>query len=126
MCEEHEKIKLLWSFLISHKRKKSLIFVTCCKQVISFSNKECFCSVQFQARYYTESLRHLKPGLSLMGLWGGQKQTKRMEVFSKFDRSSRGAAMIATDIASRGLDFQRVDWVVQLDCPVSVDDYIHR
>lgn len=74
----------------------------------------------------TESLRHLSPGLSLMGLWGGQKQTRRMETFNKFDRAMRGAALIATDIASRGLDFQRVDWVLQLDCPADVDDYIHR
>lgn len=34
--------------------------------------------------------------------------------------------MIATDIASRGLDFNNVDWVVQLDSPADVDDYIHR
>ncbi|KAI1718347.1 DEAD/DEAH box helicase domain-containing protein [Ditylenchus destructor] len=110
VCEEEDKINLLWSFLANHKRKKTLMFVTCCKQ----------------ARFLTESLRHLRPGFSLMGLWGGQKQTKRMEIFSKFDRNFRGAAMIATDVASRGLDFQRVDWVVQLDCPADVDDYIHR
>lgn len=34
--------------------------------------------------------------------------------------------MIATDVASRGLDFSDVDWVVQVDCPASVEDYIHR
>uniref|UniRef100_A0A915EJJ0 ATP-dependent RNA helicase n=1 Tax=Ditylenchus dipsaci TaxID=166011 RepID=A0A915EJJ0_9BILA len=89
VCEEEQKINMLWSFLVNHKRKKSLIFVTCCKQ----------------AR---------------------QKQNKRMEIFHKFNRNFRGAAMIATDIASRGLDFNNVDWVVQLDCPNDVDDYIHR
>ncbi|KAK6026352.1 helicase protein [Ostertagia ostertagi] len=36
------------------------------------------------------------------------------------------AVMIATDVASRGLDFSDVDWVVQVDCPASVEDYIHR
>ena len=34
--------------------------------------------------------------------------------------------MFATDIASRGLDFPAVDWVVQLDCPEDVNTYIHR
>lgn len=68
----------------------------------------------------------MSPGLSLMGLWGGQKQNRRMETFEKFDCATRGAALIATDIASRGLDFSRVDWVLQLDCPADVDDYIHR
>lgn len=61
-----------------------------------------------------------------MGLWGSLNQTKRIETFQKFDKNSRGAAMIATDVASRGLDFQNVDWVLQLDCPADVDDYIHR
>ena len=34
--------------------------------------------------------------------------------------------MFATDIAARGLDFQALDWVVQLDCPESAASYIHR
>lgn len=40
--------------------------------------------------------------------------------------SLQAAVMIATDVASRGLDFSDVDWVVQVDCPASVEDYIHR
>lgn len=61
-----------------------------------------------------------------MGLWGTMNQMKRLEVFKKFNNKTVGAAMIATDVASRGLDFVRVDIVLQLDCPVDVDDYIHR
>lgn len=61
-----------------------------------------------------------------MGLWGSMNPTKRMDTFHKFDKNTIGAAMIATDVASRGLDFQGVDWVMQLDCPADVDDYIHR
>lgn len=74
----------------------------------------------------TESFCHLRPGLSVMGLWGDMSQNKRIDIFHKFDQSGRGAAMIATDVASRGLDFQNVDWVLQLDCPADVNDYIHR
>lgn len=96
--------------MVNNKRAKILIFVSCCKQ----------------ARFLTESFRHLRPGISLGGLWGTQKQTKRLEVFQKFDEKKQGAALIATDVASRGLDFADVDWVLQLDCPNSVDDYIHR
>ncbi|MCP9264306.1 Ddx10 protein [Dirofilaria immitis] len=91
VCSDEDKINALWSFLLNHRKKKTLIFVSCCKQ----------------ARFLTEAFCHLRPGLSLMGLWAG-------------------AAMIATDVASRGLDFTRVDLVLQLDCPVDVDDYIHR
>ena len=34
--------------------------------------------------------------------------------------------MFATDIASRGIDFPAVDWVVQYDCPEDIYTYIHR
>lgn len=34
ICEDEEKINILWSFLVNHRKKKSLIFVSCCKQVI--------------------------------------------------------------------------------------------
>jgi len=34
--------------------------------------------------------------------------------------------LFATDIASRGLDFPSVDWVLQMDCPEDVAQYIHR
>lgn len=110
ICADEEKINMLWSYLVNHRKKKTLIFVSCCKQ----------------ARFLTEALCHLRPGTSLMGLWGTMKQSRRLDVFHKFDRKTGAAAMIATDVASRGLDFARVDCVLQLDCPSTVDDYIHR
>uniref|UniRef100_A0A914Y106 ATP-dependent RNA helicase n=1 Tax=Panagrolaimus superbus TaxID=310955 RepID=A0A914Y106_9BILA len=110
VCEEEEKVNILWSYLVNHKRKKTIIFVTCCKQ----------------ARFLTDALCSMRPGLSLMGLWGTMNQTKRVEVFESFDKNTAGAALIATDVASRGLDFRKVDYVLQLDCPTTVEDYIHR
>ena len=34
--------------------------------------------------------------------------------------------LLTTDVAARGLDIPNVNWVVQMDCPESVDTYIHR
>jgi superfamily II DNA/RNA helicase len=34
--------------------------------------------------------------------------------------------LFATDIAARGLDFAKLDWVLQMDCPEDVAAYIHR
>jgi ATP-dependent RNA helicase DDX10/DBP4 len=34
--------------------------------------------------------------------------------------------MFATDVASRGLDFPNVDWVLQVDAPEDPDMYVHR
>uniref|UniRef100_A0A0N4ZMK1 ATP-dependent RNA helicase n=1 Tax=Parastrongyloides trichosuri TaxID=131310 RepID=A0A0N4ZMK1_PARTI len=110
VCEEEDKINLLWSFIHNHRNKKVLIFVTCCKQ----------------ARFLTEILKVLRIGLPLMGLYGTMNQNKRFQVYENFDRINKGAALICTDVASRGLDFNNVDWVLQLDCPSDVSDYIHR
>lgn len=52
-------------------------------------------------------------------------QLKRMSVYEEFCRKEH-AILFATDIASRGLDFPAVDWVVQMDCPEDVNMYIHR
>eukprot|EP00798_Chlamydomonas_sp_ICE-L_P024609 gene24609-10228_t len=38
----------------------------------------------------------------------------------------RTQVLFATDVAARGLDIQKVDWVVQFDCPEDVACYIHR
>lgn len=38
----------------------------------------------------------------------------------------KSAILFATDIASRGIDFPAVDWVVQFDCPEDINTFIHR
>ena len=50
---------------------------------------------------------------------------RRMAVYDEFCRK-QSVILFATDIASRGLDFPAVDWVLQLDCPEDVNTYIHR
>ncbi len=34
--------------------------------------------------------------------------------------------MVCTDVASRGLDFKRVNWVLHFDLTATVKDYINR
>ncbi|EYC14708.1 hypothetical protein Y032_0039g112 [Ancylostoma ceylanicum] len=109
ICEEQDKVNTIWSFIVNHKKSKTIIFVSSCKQ----------------ARFLTGAFCHLRPGLPVMGLWGTMNQKKRVDVFQKFE-NKEAAVMIATDVASRGLDFSDVDWVIQADCPASVEDYIHR
>jgi ATP-dependent RNA helicase DDX10/DBP4 len=40
--------------------------------------------------------------------------------------SNSACLLLATDIAARGLDFPQVDWVVQVDAPEGVNEYVHR
>jgi len=34
--------------------------------------------------------------------------------------------MIATDVASRGLDVKDIDMVINYDMPMAIEDYVHR
>ena len=41
-------------------------------------------------------------------------------------RESKFKVLVATDVASRGLDIPNVDLVIQLEPPKDVETYIHR
>ncbi|CAK83459.1 unnamed protein product (macronuclear) [Paramecium tetraurelia] len=104
-----EKIDVLFSFIKSHNKQKIVIFVSTCKQV----------------RYLFEVFRKLKLGMLLYELHGRQKQDKRTAIFFTFSEK-KAAALFTTNIASRGLDFPKVDWVIQFDCPDDPSTYVHR
>ena len=109
VTEVEHKVNILWSFIKSHRRKKIVVFVSSCKQT----------------KYFTEVFSKLKPGMSVMGLYGTLHQLRRMQIYDNFCQKDT-AVLFATDIAARGLDFPGVDWVVQLDCPEDHTTYTHR
>uniref|UniRef100_A0A803TAY5 ATP-dependent RNA helicase n=1 Tax=Anolis carolinensis TaxID=28377 RepID=A0A803TAY5_ANOCA len=109
VCELHQKISMLYSFLRSHLNKKSIVFFASCKEV----------------QYLFRVFCRLRPGLPILALHGKQQQMKRMEVYTDFVRK-KSAVLFATDLAARGLDFPAVNWVIQFDCPEDANTYIHR
>ena len=50
---------------------------------------------------------------------------KRKCIFGQFSRESE-AILLCTDIASRGIDINNVNWVIHFDLPNTVPDFIHR
>merc|ERR1719462_432763 len=52
-------------------------------------------------------------------------QNKRLASLNKFKAKSR-TILLATDVASRGLDIPHVDVVINFDIPTHSKDYIHR
>ncbi|GJP75820.1 hypothetical protein CLOP_g6220 [Closterium sp. NIES-67] len=109
VVEAARKLDVLWSFLRNHLQKKTVVFLSSCKQV----------------KFVFEAFRRLRPGIALKLLHGRMKQMTRLASFYDFCDSDH-AVLFATDIAARGLDFPAVDWVVQADCPDDVATYIHR
>lgn len=56
---------------------------------------------------------------------GDYDQTQRFAVMSGF-REGRIRVLVATDVASRGLDIDHVGHVINYDVPLEVEDYVHR
>ncbi|CAH0553957.1 unnamed protein product [Brassicogethes aeneus] len=109
VCELKDKISILWSFIKNHLKQKIIIFFSSCKQV----------------KYVYEIFCKLRPGTSLLPLYGTLHQLRRMDIYENFCKKS-SAVLFATDLAARGLDFPEVHWVVQADCPEDSATYIHR
>lgn len=48
-----------------------------------------------------------------------------MAIYFTFCEKKYGL-LISTNIASRGLDFPMIDWVIQFDIPENTETYVHR
>ncbi|MCQ2821085.1 MAG: DEAD/DEAH box helicase, partial [archaeon] len=110
VVEAHEKINILYSFLHTHKTSKCLVFLCSCKQV----------------RFFSEIFKKFKLGMTILDMHGRQKQGKRSSTYFTFTQKRNSVVLFATDVASRGIDFPAIDWVIQLDAPEDIPTYIHR
>jgi len=64
-------------------------------------------------------------GFGAIPLHGQLSQSARLGALNKFKSRSRDI-LVATDVASRGLDIPAVDLVVNLDLPSDSQTYVHR
>ena len=64
-------------------------------------------------------------GVQAIPLNGQMSQNKRLGALNNF-KAKPGSILVATDVASRGLDIPHVDVIVNFDIPTHSKDYIHR
>lgn len=82
-----------------------------------------FVDTQRHAQRITVMLRAL--GFGAVCIHGGMAQPKRLAALTKFKAGEKNI-LVATDVASRGLDIPRVDLVMNYDIPNNGKDYVHR
>ena len=82
-----------------------------------------FCERRTEVEQLMRRLERLP--LAIKALHGGYDQAARFRVMSAF-RTGEVKALIATDVASRGLDVDHVTHVVNYSVPRQLTDYTHR
>lgn len=82
-----------------------------------------FTRSQNSARITTKNL--LRDGLDVEEIHGGLTQRQRSLALENF-ANGKVNALVATDIAARGIDIAELSHVISFDVPRKFDDYLHR
>jgi len=82
-----------------------------------------FTRTKFGANNVAEYLT--KNGINAMALHGNKSQTARTQALAGF-KSGDIRALVATDIAARGIDIDELPHVVNYEIPNISEDYVHR
>jgi superfamily II DNA/RNA helicase len=106
-CEERDKIRLLRSFLAALRPRKTLVFTGRGAQVGNIVSK---------LQYH---------GIPALGLFGDMDRKLRKQALDDF-RRGRSTALVASDLAARGLDIPGISHIVSLDTGEDPDIYVHR
>ncbi|CAL9598172.1 ATP-dependent RNA helicase DeaD [Nocardiopsis dassonvillei] len=81
--------------------------------------------VRSKYRADTISEQLAEAGVPSASLHGGKTQSVRTRTLAKF-REGRIQALVATDVAARGIHVDGIDLVVNIDLPTGHKDYLHR
>lgn len=82
-----------------------------------------FCNQQAQVDALSKQLHQL--GVRCAKLHGGMLQKDRIKQLASFKQGDN-RILIATDVAARGIDIEKVSHVIHYDMPKAYPDYIHR
>merc|ERR1712066_277514 len=64
-------------------------------------------------------------GFPALCIHGDKKQEERDWVLREF-KEGKSPILVATDVASRGIDVKDIKYVINYDFPNQIEDYVHR
>jgi ATP-dependent RNA helicase DeaD len=82
-----------------------------------------FCNSRHHGEQLTQELKEKFKSIGY--IHGGLEQSKRTSIYERF-RQHEITFLVATDLASRGLDFSHVTHVINYDYPCGLETYTHR
>ena len=106
---------------VSQRLKKKLLLATL--EQTATGRVLIFTRTKYRARNLARDLE--KQSYRVSALQGNMSQNKRQQAIDGF-RNGRYDILVATDIASRGIDVAEISHVINFDMPDTVDAYTHR
>ncbi|SAL23384.1 ATP-dependent RNA helicase RhlE [Caballeronia arvi] len=82
-----------------------------------------FCNSKIGASRLARVLE--RDGIVATAIHGDRTQSERMQALDAFKRGEI-EALVATDVAARGLDIAELPAVINFDLPFNAEDYVHR
>jgi ATP-dependent RNA helicase DDX47/RRP3 len=119
-CSTVDTLKQYYLFVPAKFKDAYLIYIL---NELSNHGVIIFTDTCFEAQRLYFLLKNL--GFSTIAIHGNMNQPKRLEALTKF-KSKEKMILVATDVASRGLDIPQVDLVINFKLPTHSKDYIHR
>ena len=119
MTTSEEKMETLFDIIetqLNHETDRALIFVS--RKVTAD-----FISGEFIMRFIQPDKRHLN--VRSDAIHGDREQCDREAALRGF-KDGTISVLIATDVASRGLDVKGITHVINYDFPRDMEDYVHR
>jgi ATP-dependent RNA helicase RhlE len=106
---------------VSQRLKKKLLLATL--EQTATGRVLIFTRTKYRARNLARDLA--KQRYRVSALQGNMSQNRRQEAITGF-RNGKYDIIVATDIASRGIDVSEISHVINFDMPDTVDAYTHR
>jgi ATP-dependent RNA helicase DDX5/DBP2 len=117
--------KIKQEIIITEEEDKYYKFLTLLKKIADGSRILVFCETK---KGVDHTLRNLQRDgwRQARAIHGDKTQYERDQVIKEFKEGHHATILIATDVASRGLDVADLKYVVNLDLPTQIEDYVHR
>lgn len=106
---------------VAHSQKDDLLLAIL--DQVHYESVIIFCRTKMGADTIARLLNRNKH--SVVALHSDRSQKERDEALQGF-RDGKYEVLVATDIASRGLDITKISHVVNYDVPENAEDYVHR
>ena len=110
-----------WIYPVDKKRKSALLSHLVQDQ--GWHQVLVFTRTKHGANRLTQQLE--KSGIAAAAIHGNKSQNARTRALEGF-KKGKVQALVATDIAARGLDIEQLPQVVNFDLPNVAEDYVHR